>query len=85
MSTILNYASNVHCRSTFVEFVRKLREDLDLNPSDWENASLSDYLDAIANWSEDMDGYYSNTGRKCPTDVNWKFLVDVMMAARIYE
>ena len=85
MSKISEYAAGVQSRSTFVEFVRKLREDHDSNPSEWENLSLPDFLDALANWTEDMDGFYANTGRRFPTDVNWQFLVDLLMAARIYE
>ena len=85
MSQILELAANVQSRATFVEFVRELRKDLDSNPSDWENVTLPDFLDAVANWTEDMDGYYANTGRKPPTDVNWPFLVDVLMASRVYE
>jgi hypothetical protein len=85
MIDMKNYSNNVQCRASFVEFVGKLHEDLELNPCDWENVSLSDFLEALGRWTEDMDGYYVKTGREIPKNVSWRIFADILMAARIYE
>ena len=44
-------------------FIQKLHQNLIDDPSDWDNIKLVDFLDALASWTEDMDGYYKNTNQ----------------------
>lgn len=50
----------------------------------WENDTLASYLEAMAGWLEDCDGFYANQGRPLPTNP-WEILADALRAARIYE
>ena len=46
---------------------------------------MSDYLDALASWLEDCDGYYANRGVAVPWD-RWEITAAAaMQAAAVYE
>lgn len=47
---------NIETKEDFLNFIYKLEEDKTLNNSEWENADIASYLEAIGNWIEDMDG-----------------------------
>ena len=67
-------------------FIKKLRQNLIDDSNSWENINLSDFLDALASWTEDMDGYYKNTDQVERLDQpDWKTFAEMLMAARIYE
>jgi len=55
----------------------------DLN--EWVNKDLPSYFESMVSWIEDLDGYYSNQKLPVPENVNWKFIADILMAARVYE
>jgi hypothetical protein len=59
--------------------------DLKNNPVYWENRNLESYLEAIADWTEDMEGYYQNTNQPIPNNINWKVFADILIAASMYE
>lgn len=73
---------SIHSREDFVEFVRALSKDFENNPADWENDNIGRYLDALAAWTHDMEGYYKNRGEAPPTDVNWKFIAQLLLVTR---
>lgn len=67
-------------------FIKKLRQNLIDNPNSWENINLSDFLDALASWTEDMDGYYKNTNQSERLDQpDWKTFAEMLLAGRVYE
>ncbi len=72
-------------RQDFVEFVRTLADQCRDRPEEWENRDLPTYLDAMAAWVEDMDGYYRNRGEAVPDPPTWKTLEDILQAAKVYE
>jgi len=78
-------AQQVHGREEFVALVRGMVRDLKKNPDAWENRNLDSFLDALAAWVEDMDGYYLNAGEPVPEHPTWKTLGKMLLAARIYE
>jgi len=78
-------ARAVQTREDLAAFVAELKADLDANPGDWENADLPSFLEAMAAWIQDMEGYYQNTGQNLSDLPPWKVLADVLMAARMYE
>jgi hypothetical protein len=76
----------IRTRSDLASFVRALRQDLNHHPEEWENPTLDDYLDALAAWTEDMDGYFKNIhGAPVPEQPSWKIVGYMLIAARIYE
>ncbi|MGW4675869.1 DUF7660 family protein [Streptomyces sp. NPDC004324] len=50
------------------------------NGSRGENADLPSFLEALASWIDDADGWYNNAGRG-----DWRFSARALRAATIYE
>ena len=65
--------------------MQQLLRDWRQHPEQWENASLDAYLQAIAAWVVDMDGYYCSRGEPLPEHLTWKNPGEILLAARIYE
>jgi hypothetical protein len=78
-------ARAVQTREDFAAFVAELKADLDANRAGWTNDDLASYLDAMAAWVRDMEGYYENAGERLSELPPWRVLADVLMAARVYE
>ena len=76
---------SIETRDDFVVFMRQLLRDWRQHPERWENASLEAYLEAIAAWVQDMDGYYGNRGKPMPKQLTWRGLGEILLAARVYE
>ena len=76
----------VNDRQSFIEFIDLLREDLVKNPETWENKNLGDFLEALASYTQDIQGYYHNTGQKVNADQpSWQIFADIFKGASIYE
>lgn len=85
MQELINKIQTLKCKEDFVEFIRLLIVDLQENPNGWENQTLESYLEAIASWTEDMEGYYQNNNIEIPQNINWKVFANILMAAKMYE
>jgi hypothetical protein len=72
-------------REDFVSFIKALASDYINSPDKWENSTIDRYLEALAAWVEDMDGYYRNMGETVPVDIDWKAFANMLMAAKMYE
>ena len=72
-------------REDFVTFVHALLKRLKESSQTWENRDLESYLEAMAAWVEDMDGYFQNIGQAVPKNPSWKLLAQILIAASIYE
>ncbi|MCG8294105.1 DUF7660 family protein [Pseudomonas entomophila] len=75
----------IESKSDLVKLICALVKNLRENPEEWENGDLLSYLEAMAAWVEDMDGYYKNTNQVVPEASALKAFADMLMAARIYE
>jgi hypothetical protein len=84
MSELDQQAETVQTQQAFSSFIRALRTDLKQNGQAWENADLDAFLEAIAGWVDDMDGYYLNRGMSAPKP-DWRVLAHLFAAARHYE
>ncbi|OQP52893.1 hypothetical protein A4H97_24255 [Niastella yeongjuensis] len=62
-----------------------LMNDFKINSNQWENNTLTDYLAAVQNWTEDIEGYYINNNIPMPENISWKTFADILMAATMYE
>lgn len=78
----INEISN---KEEFISFVELLASDLNSNPSEWTNKSLSEYLGGIASWTEDMEGYYKNKNIPIPENIDWRVFANILVAAKMYE
>jgi hypothetical protein len=77
--------SGIASRADLVEFIRELAIDLRDQPDAWDNASFESYLDALASWTQDMDGHMATAGRTIPAEPSWRVFGEMLIAARIYE
>ena len=76
---------NVRSKEDFINFIQELSNDFKSNIKSWENRSVDNYLEAIADWVEGMDNYYINMNKPVPQNIHWKVLADIFMAAKMYE
>jgi hypothetical protein len=77
--------NRINTQEDFAAFVQKLQHDFKENPGSWENRDLPSFLEAIAGWVGDMDGYFQNQGKEAPPQPTWKLLGAILLAARVYE
>lgn len=72
-------------KDRLVAVVRELLADWSAGaPANWANRTVPDYLEALARWLQDCDGYYANRGQRVPWD-GWQGVADAMRAATTYE
>jgi hypothetical protein len=83
--TLRERAAEIRDRGQFVQFARALVADLRDHPDEWTNHDLAAYLEALAAWAEDMDGYYQNRGEPTPEQPTWKTFGEILSAAKVYE
>jgi hypothetical protein len=78
---------NVNDKVSFIEFLNLFRKDLKLNKDKWANVQLDDFLEAMERYTEDIQGYYDNTGQleENADEASWKQFADILQGARIYE
>lgn len=84
-SSLGESVGTIRSREDLVGFVRDLVSDLRTWPGEWENNRLETYLEAVAAWVEDMEGYYQNRGEVAPQEPNWKLFGEILLAAKFYE
>lgn len=72
-------------RKDFSKFVIALKKDLEVDLIGWENASLESFLEALAAWAEDMDGYYQIRNLDIPIQPSWELVAEMLLAAKTYE
>jgi len=77
--------NQINSKEDFVNFVELLVANLNTNPGEWANKTLSEYLESVAGWTADMDGYYNNNGLPIPKNIPWKVFANILMAGKIYE
>lgn len=82
---LIKIIESLEDKQDFVDFVEILIIDMKENPDEWENNSLISFLEAIASWVMDMEGYYVNNNIPMPKDINWKVFANILAAARVYE
>lgn len=75
---------DVTTKEDLAELIRGLANSVRTQPELWPNDSLADFLEAMAAWTEDMDGYYANFAQLTPRP-SWQTFADMLMAARSYE
>lgn len=85
MANLTEVTNNIRDKKDFLNFLELLIGDLKNNRQEWENINLESYLEAVAGWTEDMEGYYQNINQPLPDNINWKIFADILMAAKIYE
>jgi len=73
-------------RQSFIRFLDLLHKDFLDNPESWESITLSDFLEALSAYSEDIQGYYDNMKQNINADKpDWSTFADIFKGAKIYE
>ncbi|GAA3920767.1 hypothetical protein GO495_00740 [Chitinophaga oryziterrae] len=73
-------------RQTFIKFISLLLKNYLQNKEGWENADLGSFLEAMARYAEDIQGYYDNTNQNINADTpTWKVFADILSGAKFYE
>jgi hypothetical protein len=79
--TLDEKAKQISTRGELAEFLAALHADF-ATRSDWENCELGGFLEALAAWTADCDGYYARAGEPSSP---WQVFADALLAARVYE
>ena len=78
--------SAIHSRQDFVAFLNHLLLDYQRNGKEWENQNLGDFLESLAAYATDIDGYYQNMSLPVDADSpSWRVFADMLRGATIYE
>ena len=77
--------NEIDSRHDLVEFIQALRGDLLQRGDKWENATLEEFLEALAGWTADMDGVFLNRGEQTPQQPSWRLVGRMLYAATSYE
>lgn len=85
MTDLEEQISRMSSKEDFTAFLGALSQYFRQAPSEWENRTLKQYLEAMEGWTEDMEGYYANFGIPVPQAVNWQVFARILMAATMYE
>lgn len=84
--TITTKAEQVKTRAEFLEFIHALQAENRRVEAPWENADLSSYLEGLAGFASDMDGYFANKGSGVDAEIaTWSLFAQMLVAAIMYE
>ena len=73
-------------RIEFIEFLKEFKNDFDQNKENWENVNLSDFLESMIAYTEDIQGFYDNMGIKINADnPTWENFSHILKGGVIYE
>lgn len=78
MDKHIKMLGKIKCKEDFIRF-------MELYIPTIKDSSIEDYLEAVTSWAEDMDGYYKNTGKEIPQNINWDFIATLFYVGSIYE
>ncbi len=85
MKAIEDEVPSIRTHHDLASFVQRLVREFNDRPDEWENADLASFLEALAGWIEDMDGYYANMGEPFPDPPHWRTFADMLLGARVYD
>ncbi|MGH9760546.1 MAG: DUF7660 family protein [Blastocatellia bacterium] len=85
MATLTDQAEAIANRSDLADFMRALADDFRANAGEWSYDDIYGYLEAMAAWVNDMDGYYKNLGKPIPDIPTWGTFGEILLAGSVYE
>ena len=76
----------VSSREEFITHIFQLLDEHDAIGDRWENKDIYTFLQAMAAWLNDCQGYYQNAGEKVNIEQpSWQLFADALSAAAVYE
>ncbi|MBL1175491.1 MAG: hypothetical protein FWK01_10245 [Pantanalinema sp. GBBB05] len=71
-------------RQELIALISRLLEENDA--AEWENETAHRFLEALAAWLNDADGFYRNIKEaRDPNEASWQLFADALQAATVYE
>jgi hypothetical protein len=84
--SLISSVEAIKSKADFAAFVRLLAQNYREHPGEWDNASLSQFLESLAAFSDDIEGYYANIGVALDMgQPNWRVFADILLGARVYD
>jgi hypothetical protein len=78
--------TTIQSRQQFIAHLFRLLDDFDGAGDHWANQDIYTFLQAMAAWLNDCQGYYRNAGRQIDVDnALWQVFADALSAAAVYE
>lgn len=79
-------ANPVNTRDELIGYFFELLDDHDAIGDQWENKDIYSFLQAMAAWLDDCDGYYRNIGQSVDVGKpSWQIFAYALAAATVYE
>lgn len=75
----------IKSREELSKFVEELAEGFRDGRLTWANSDLASFLEGMAGWIADMDGYFLNRGEGVPQEPSWGLIGQILIAASQYE
>ncbi len=82
---LIHSVDHIDSQTSLVNFIQALIQDYSHDPSAWEHTSIDSYLEALAAWVADMEGYYERHGLTMPQEPTWHIVGQMLLAAKSYE
>jgi hypothetical protein len=76
--------TRIESRQELVDLIFKLLDENDA--VEWQNETAHSFLQAMAAWLNDADGFYRNIKEaRDPNNASWQLFADALQAAAVYE
>ncbi len=75
----------VESKADFIFFLTELSKNHKNFPDEWEAKKLGAFFEAMAGWLREMEGRTQNNSLQEPSEINWSFIANMFLAAKIYE
>ena len=74
--------ANVYDKDSFIKYLNLLAKDSEENPQEWENTTVSQYLQSIASWIEDWSSRHGNEEFE---KLDYNEMAKLLYMGKIYE
>lgn len=80
--SLKNDSMNITTKQEFIDFLNEEMKNIE----SWENKDLSSFLEALLRYTNDIQGYYDNSGQDINSETpSWKLFSDLIKGASMYE
>ncbi len=76
---------DIKTRQELINYILILQKELSEDPSKWENNNLESFLRALADYLNDIEGYYKNNNKTLPKNIDWSVFAIALKGASLYE
>ena len=73
--------TEVHSHTDVARVVEQMLSDLMANPGDWQNATLPEFLAALAANLDSLGRLHANLGRSRPAQPTWQLFAETLVKA----